>query len=529
MKRRVEHNQESSRGKKKRNDVMLDDGEYHGASSNNVNEKDQLLQSSAVLGCILGKQQSNLDDFLKETYQKLPSLYRISQEDRESCEVLKMLYSMGWEGVSDLLHSSQSNLDKITSSNTSNTLDESNADESMSSGASRSIDSNTLPLFFRNQEPLQLDEIKNIYGNSPFAAYLDGCSIVNNHADLLSASLASLCLDIQKSLPHAYINTYLTPPKAAAVSAHADDRDVFVIQVMGEKQWKVYGKVPIPYPSANEQVGKNGLPIPDHVIQDAPMYDITLQPGDVLYIPRGFVHEASTSILEPSFHCTVALATHDWSLSTILSNIVQNEVSNHARFRMALHPDFGRKELCSVDKTLIDGLSNLIHDAVECITSKFTVEHVANILETKFKAHNDNVQPIRQSLMDDYYLHAQTKSATVPFAETCSVVGPIAAKYVGMKSTIRASTPEERSMAPLPIATHGRGLTVREEICDALLYVLDILKENETMVVQVSQLRGYLSEDHMKQQNGTGMICDLSILSFVKCCVELGALTLLQP
>ena len=105
------------------------------------------------------------------------------------------------------------------------------------------------------------DEIKSMYGNSPFAAYLDGCSIVNNHADLLLPPLAALCVDLQKSIPHAYVNTYLTPPSAAAVQAHADDWYVFVIQILGEKKWKVYGEVPFP----NEQVGKGGLPVPASV------------------------------------------------------------------------------------------------------------------------------------------------------------------------------------------------------------------------------------------------------------------------
>lgn len=499
---------------------------------NGNKKKQKVQQSSALLACILGKQQSSLDDFLKDTYQKVPSLYNVSQQDRETCEVLKMLFSMGWEGVCDILHKSQSNLEKLSST----TMDKSGVDI-RGSDATRFIDSNTLPLFFRHQEPLQLDEMKNTYGNSPFAAYLDGCSIVNNHADLLSAPLASLCLDIQKSLPHAYINTYLTPPKAAAVSAHADDRDVFVIQVMGEKQWKVYSDVPIPYPSTNEQVGKNGLPIPTHILQKDPMYDITLRPGDVLYMPRGYVHEAATSMSEPSFHCTVALATHDWSLSSILSsNIIQNEVVKHSAFRMALHPDFGRKDLHSMDQTLVDELSNQITDAIKCITSKFTLQHVVEILETKYKSHNDHVQPIRQSLINDFQvLHVQQQQMTKAqeAATLPSMVGPTAAKYVGMNSTIRASTPQERSMAPLPVATHhGRGLTVREEICDALLHILDALKKNETTVVKVSQLREkYLTANHLKQsgENETMMmmICDMSLLSFVKSCVELGALTLL--
>jgi hypothetical protein len=205
---------------------------------------------------------------------------------------------------------------------------------------------------------------------------------------------------------------------------------------------------------------------------------------------------------------------------------------------MAIHPDFGRrrrrKDVCSLDdsnnnnnnKTHVEELSNQISDAMECITSKCTVKQVVDILEEKYKSHNDRVEPIRQSLIHDF----QTTSSTVAAAAAAAVVGPTAAKRVGMNSTIRASTPQERSMAPLPVATHGRGLTVREEICDGLLYLLDMLKKNDTRIVRVSQLREYyysLTADHLDHCDNK-MICDLSILSFVKCCVELGALALID-
>lgn len=411
-----------------------------------------------------------------------------------------------------MLHKSQTNLELYT------------RDERGSSESS-SIESHMLPLFFRNQEPLQLDDIQRTYGNSPFAAYLDGCSIVNNHADLLSAPLAALCLDIQKSLPHVYVNTYLTPPKAAAVTAHADDRDVFVIQVLGEKQWKVYSEVPIPYPSAKEQVGKNGLPIPESVLQNKLMYNIMLKPGDVLYMPRGFVHEAATSTLEPSFHCTVAIATHDWSLATVISSMVAKELNQHTKFRMAIHPQFGMKNVDCIDTKLVDELSRQIVDAMDCITSRITLENVSHVLENKFQYHNDHVQAKREALIQEYV----NTSYNMEVSEDCSIpallVGPKAACHVTMDSTIRASTPEERALAPEPVTTHGRGLMVREEICDEMLSMLDILKK-EKKVVKVEHLRKYLMDNKCWKENG--MICDLSILSFVKCCVELGALSLIR-
>ena len=124
------------------------------------------------------------------------------------------------------------------------------------------------------------------------AAYLDGCSIVVNHADLGATSLADLCRHLRSDLPHAFANMYLTPPKAQAVDAHADDRDVIVLQCAGRKRWSVWSDSPIVRPLPHEQVGKAGLAVPETVLAQPPKrFDLGI--GDVLYIPRGFVHEVT--------------------------------------------------------------------------------------------------------------------------------------------------------------------------------------------------------------------------------------------
>ena len=40
----------------------------------------------------------------------------------------------------------------------------------------------------------------------------------------------------------------------------------------------------------HEQVGKAGLAVPTDLLESAPE-EVTLHEGDVLYVPRGFVHE----------------------------------------------------------------------------------------------------------------------------------------------------------------------------------------------------------------------------------------------
>ena len=133
------------------------------------------------------------------------------------------------------------------------------------------------------------------YGSHALA-YLDGCSLIVNHAETVSVGIGSLCAALRTDFPHAFGNLYATPPSSQAVDAHADDRDVIVVQLEGTKAWKVYGPPPVAFPTHDEQVGKGGRAVPPTAVgDDRVALRATLRAGDVLYIPRGFVHEATTA------------------------------------------------------------------------------------------------------------------------------------------------------------------------------------------------------------------------------------------
>lgn len=122
------------------------------------------------------------------------------------------------------------------------------------------------------------------------AAYLDGCSIIVNHAEQTSAGVAELCRALRADVPHCFGNLYVTPPAGKAVDAHADDRDVLVVQLGGEKEWRVYAPPPIHFPTTTEQVGKAGLVMPPAATAAcSESLHVKLRVGDILYIPRGFV------------------------------------------------------------------------------------------------------------------------------------------------------------------------------------------------------------------------------------------------
>ena len=159
------------------------------------------------------------------------------------------------------------------------------------------------------------------YGSHALA-YLDGCSLIVNHAETVSVGIGSLCAALRTDFPHAFGNLYATPPSSQAVDAHADDRDVIVVQLEGTKAWKVYGPPPVAFPTHDEQVGKGGRAVPPTAVgDDRVALRATLRAGDVLYIPRGFVHEATTAEDAASLHLTIALPTADWSWAAVAAAV----------------------------------------------------------------------------------------------------------------------------------------------------------------------------------------------------------------
>jgi len=187
---------------------------------------------------------------------------------------------------------------------------------------------------------------------SAAAAFLDGASLIVNHAEAASGGVGSLCRALREcgDFPHAFGNLYVTPPLGRAVDAHADDRDVLVLQLEGRKAWKVYGPPPVPHPAPDEQVGKSGVPVPAAAVAaERALLDVTLARGDVLYIPRGFVHEACTGADAASLHLTVALPSHDWSWAALAAAAATAGRVPARSDGASLSRELRAREVCEVD------------------------------------------------------------------------------------------------------------------------------------------------------------------------------------
>lgn len=132
-------------------------------------------------------------------------------------------------------------------------------------------------------------------------AYAEGYTLVLRMLARRVGHIESVCRLFEKQFGcPVYPALYLTPPATQGFAPHWDQDDVYVFQLRGSKSWTVRANAaPLCRTSGEVSQAQLGeLPV---VLQTS------LHSGDVLYIPRGFVHEASAND-EASAHLTVSVS-----------------------------------------------------------------------------------------------------------------------------------------------------------------------------------------------------------------------------
>jgi hypothetical protein len=106
----------------------------------------------------------------------------------------------------------------------------------------------------------------------------DGATLVLQSLHRTSPTVGAFVTRLQDELSHpVQANAYLTPPDAAGLAEHSDLHDVLAVQLHGTKRWWVDG-----------------------------LGDVTMRPGDVMYVPRGVRHRAETAD-DTSLHLTLGI------------------------------------------------------------------------------------------------------------------------------------------------------------------------------------------------------------------------------
>ena len=127
----------------------------------------------------------------------------------------------------------------------------------------------------------------------------DGATLVLDAVDELHAPVTRVAESLERVFRvRVQVNAYAGWRTSHGFDLHWDDHDVFVLQIAGRKQWKVYGTTRR-YPLARDI--EPSVEPPSEVLWDGLLSD-----GDLLYIPRGWWHVA-TPLDEPTLHLTVGV------------------------------------------------------------------------------------------------------------------------------------------------------------------------------------------------------------------------------
>lgn len=149
----------------------------------------------------------------------------------------------------------------------------------------------------------------------------EGRTLILDAAQEYNPKLGQFCRRLAQETVFRYqTNIYLTPANGKGFSPHWDNHDVFVLQVIGSKHWKVE-KDRRTLPKRDASIEEDGREFRGEV------YSFTLQQGDAVYIPRGFVHAAECGS-EHSLHVTLGVYPSTWDeflVGAIKATILQDE------------------------------------------------------------------------------------------------------------------------------------------------------------------------------------------------------------
>jgi hypothetical protein len=200
----------------------------------------------------------------------------------------------------------------------------------------------TRPKFFDNLQPGAPPRLNVVHGwlphEEPFAGYYPNLADVRR---AVAHGKTLLITGMQQRWPAVaamgraletffgcmvHTNLYFTPPGAQGFDPHYDTHEVFVLQIDGDKHWRLYGPgKELPLPNDKSAISKEQL--------GPPTQEVLLRSGDLLYLPRGHIHEAHTSE-SASLHLTVGVNVLRWL--DLLQLALSRAAAADVRFRRSL-------------------------------------------------------------------------------------------------------------------------------------------------------------------------------------------------
>lgn len=197
-------------------------------------------------------------------------------------------------------------------------------------------------------------------------------------------------------------NVYLTPPNSQGFAPHYDDIEAFVLQVEGKKEWMLY-----PPRSENEQMPRESS---GNFQQDEigePCFTIVLEPGDMLYFPRGWIHQAKTIPNCHSLHITLSVYQKtsyadlfEELMKDTLKKAIESEISLRQGVPLDIWTHFGETySNCTASarrSAMKDVLTNMFYKLKDHLDFDAAVDKLA------IKYQHDALPPVSIFCLDSY-------------------------------------------------------------------------------------------------------------------------------
>jgi len=230
----------------------------------------------------------------------------------------------------------------------------------------------------------------------------------------------------------AHINLYLTPRRARAFAAHFDNHDVFIMQLAGRKRWQLFEQAE-QWPL--EVVYRGRLDWLRQLQDSATAYpparggelqaDRVLTAGDLLYVPRGQVHQVHTLDDEPSLHLTIATPVVTWY--EVCVQALRGASMLTPDLRATVPVDFATRPQ-AVDEACLDTVIAALRDSLDTTLLRATLATMgrdfirsrrghwrgtATSIEASGEVKSNSVLRVRPALL--YHVHREPAQLLLSF------------------------------------------------------------------------------------------------------------------
>lgn len=201
-------------------------------------------------------------------------------------------------------------------------------------------------------------------------AFDGGKSVVVMGMEKRRPAVAELCRGLEATFGcPVHGNLYLTPSNSQGFAPHFDAHEVFVLQLEGVKHWRLLG-AGCDLPLASDAADRQRRPF------DEPR-EVRLEAGDLLYIPRGHVHEAFASE-HASLHLTIGVNVYRWV------DLFHRALTLAARRDVRLRKSLPGGALLEAEPDAREQFAQLCESLIESMTSKEVFEQALRSLGDEF-------------------------------------------------------------------------------------------------------------------------------------------------